>query len=103
MSDDTIDDSQRVRWGIGGEDSEKHKAVINSLVAIFQYAWIEKPWKGKAELVGDSGQHLSFDEMVQFLGDLMITYPSADPASESLVSPNGDISTPQSVSEVTRV
>jgi hypothetical protein len=86
----------------GSEEAVKGnlKGLIETLVALFEYAWAEQPWRGKQELVCDSGRDLSFDEMVLLLGNLMITYPEVDAASESLVNPNAGVSASQFISEV---
>jgi hypothetical protein len=83
-------------------DRARHKGVIESYFAILQFAWIEKPWKDKGQLVCDSGRDLSFDEMVLFLADLMNTHPLVDPTTEALGGlPDGG-SAPQCESEVAR-
>jgi hypothetical protein len=102
MSDDTIDDGEKVQWGIGGADRGRHKAAIEAWVAVFERAWVEQPWRHNRELVCDSGRDLSFDEMVLFLADLMNTHPLVGPASDALgSSPDGALAS-QCPSEVTR-
>lgn len=104
MSYDTNKNGERgqIAKGSNGEVKESLNDAIEAWKAVFERAWAEQPWRGKRELLCNTSQDLSFDEMVLLLANLMTAYPSLDPTSESVGSPSDGIAADKPLSEVTR-